>query len=156
MFALFRFGLARLGLASALAVAATLMVADTRPADAYSLKGGHTPGEIAGACFKAGGTFTSGSAGSYSCQTANGEVRCDKDGYCNGSCEKCPKVVKGGLNDVLRPPASADTISATGSSAPAHNKKPIDNVRRLKLTSGGHANQTIAPRRTGIHFGAQH
>jgi hypothetical protein len=154
MFTLFRLRLARVGLASALAVAATLIVADARPAAAYPLKGKHPPGEVAGACFKAGGTFTSGSDGSYACSTAKGAVRCSADQECGGACDKCPKVVTGRLNDVLRPPA-AGTISATGSSAPAQNKKPVDNVHRLKLTSsGGHANHTIALRHSGAHSGA--
>jgi len=112
--------LMRLACMAVLACTATLMLADTSSAASRKLSGTHSAGEVKSACDANGGTYSQ-NYNSYTCVGTAGSVTCSSNGSCYGSCKKCASV-KGGLNGVLRPPASAGTASAAGGTA--SNKKP--------------------------------
>jgi hypothetical protein len=146
--------LARLAFTAGLACTATLLLAE--PGRAFAvLSGTHGAGEVAGACLKANGVFTSGSNGSYSCEAKNGKVSCDAGGNCVGYCKNCASVTKGGLNGVLRPPASAGTASAAGSGTATKRRLPVNNVGGLSVSGGttGGANHPVVLQRSAGHSG---
>jgi hypothetical protein len=131
--------LARVAFAAILACAATLMLADVSSA-AWKKIGTIGKGELEAKCYANGGVYTQGDtgAGSYSCTGSGGIVSCNRKGQCKGGCTKCASVVKGtGVDDILRPPASAGTASGAGGTA--KNKPPIRKVnhRVVVRRSGG-------------------
>ena len=91
--------------------AGMLVVAVSGPAAfAGTIKLKATSGQVGLACIDAGGTYTQGTGtGGYGCKTAKGEVSCDKDGNCTGTCGNCQQRVvvsgggrlQGGLGQVL-------------------------------------------------------
>jgi hypothetical protein len=150
--------LARLAFTAGLACTAMLLLAE--PGRAFAvLSGTHGAGEVAGACLRGNGVFTSGSDGSYSCETKKGKVSCDAGGNCVGYCQKCASVTKGGLNGILRPPASAGTASAAGSGTATKRQLPVNNVGGLRVsggTTGGAIHSVVLQRSTGHSGGSRH
>jgi hypothetical protein len=48
------------------------------------------PGIVSYDCVNAGGTDTAGvGKGGYGCKTSKGDVECDKNGNCTGTCSNC-------------------------------------------------------------------
>lgn len=60
------------------------------PAVAGTIKLKASMTQVDDACLANNATFTSGSGpGGYGCKTDKGEISCDKDGNCTGTCENC-------------------------------------------------------------------
>jgi hypothetical protein len=151
--------LSKVGLALALGTGAALIAAGQAAAARAVLSGTHSAGEVAGACLKAGGAFTSSSNGSYSCEAKNGAVRCDAHGNCVGYCDKCADTTKGGLNGALRPPASAGTASTAGSSTATRHRPPLNAVGGLRASggiTGGASHPVVLERSAGHSGGGRH
>jgi len=81
-------------LAVALAVGALVMCDDPASAGTKRLSGTYTDSQVGLDCWKAGGTFTSGTGPhGYGCKTSSGSVSCTAAGKCTGTCSACSAMV---------------------------------------------------------------
>jgi hypothetical protein len=68
--------------------------------------GNYTMGHVTSVCANVGGTVTKGKgSGGFGCETAEGQVNCDKDGHCWGTCHACHILTHSSLQRILRPPS---------------------------------------------------
>ena len=95
-------------LATAVLAMAMLGFVGDASAGTKQLVNKHSSGAVAVACGEAGGTYTTTSAGGYGCKTSKGEVKCNKDKTCTGTCAACGKRLIGPfLKGVLGRPSTA-------------------------------------------------
>jgi hypothetical protein len=68
--------------------------------------GNYAVGHVASVCAATGGTKTAGKGlGGFGCETAKGQVNCDKAGHCWGTCHACNIVTHSSLQRILNPPS---------------------------------------------------
>jgi hypothetical protein len=140
---------ARIALVAILAATTAALLADASSAATRKLSGSYSRSQVEAACDASGGGFYGNApgggtkGGGYGCVTASGQVDCDKNGKCTGTCSKCTSVVKGGVNGVLRPPASAGATSAAGGTT-NNNKPSLHNVSQPVVVqrASGHSGGT--------------
>jgi hypothetical protein len=140
---------ARVAFVAVLASTAAALLVDASSAATRKLSGSYSRSQVEAACEASGGGFYGNppgggtKSGAYGCVTASGQVDCDKNGKCTGTCSKCTSVVKGGINGVLRPPASAGATSAAGGTTNG-NKPPLHNVNQPVVVqrASGHSGGT--------------
>ena len=150
--------LTRLAFMAVLAGIATLLLAGTGSALEHQLPGNHGRGEVKAACGARGGVYTSSKDGSYGCAIEGAIVDCTAKGSCVCDGSQCAHVKKGGLNGVLRPPASAGTASSAGGTA-TKRRLPVNQVGGLKTsggTTGGGTHPVVLERSAGHSGGSKH
>jgi hypothetical protein len=131
--------LMRVAFFAVLAIAGTMLLADSSSAATRSLSGTHTAGEIKAACDTApGGVYYGpGPGGSgYGCVGDKGSVSCDSKGKCTGTCPKCANVMPTANGN--SPAGGAGTAgNAKGAvrahSVPSHKVKPVVAVNHVPL-----------------------
>ena len=109
-------------------VAATLLVADAArsTADAGTIKFKATSLQVDLAClnYSGGATATAGNGpGGYGCKTDKGEVSCDKNGNCTGTCEKCGTRIKVGQGTVRQALANSVNVIDGSQGQPSGPKR---------------------------------
>jgi hypothetical protein len=90
------------------------------PAIAGTVSLNASPADVNVACANAGGTPTSGTGtGGYGCKGKKGEIECDKNSNCTGTCQKCGSASikgKGGVLGTILVPRALNMNSTTSSS----------------------------------------
>jgi hypothetical protein len=120
---------------AAIGLAALAFLAEGALAETILLKGKYTAQQIKTACDNAGGAYNTGQPyrpghSGYQCSTNKGNVTCDADGVCTGTCNKCGARLTPGIG--IRSVLGGGTAG-------------------VKQTTGGQAgpNTTLQPARPG-------
>jgi hypothetical protein len=116
-------GIMRKALVSVIIAGVFALTAPAALSATVKLAGTHTIGQILQACILSEGGHAQQTAGTgpggYGCRTDKGEVSCDRDGHCTGTCDNCGNASAPGTGGIR-----AILSASTKAHAPMHEMTP--------------------------------